>query len=147
MKCGEYKIEIGCGNDKSEGFIGIDISENSDADIIRDIKDGLPFCDNSAEYVKAISILEHFDNDNFVKVMKEIWRVLKNKGILEIVVPDSMTDKGFKDPTHKMHFTRATFSYFEPDSPKQILYKFPPFKTIYRENINGEFLFKLEVVK
>jgi len=149
--CGELQVEIGCGNDKTEGFVGIDNSENSDADIVRDLRDGLPFCSNSTKHIKANSVLEHFSNDDFIKIMKECHRILIDGGILEGIVPYGEDLIAIKDPTHQRFFARETFSYFSPKSPKQKLYNLPAFETLdcHLEGESGkrEIYFTLKAIK
>ncbi len=114
MKCGEYKIDLGCGMSKEEDFIGIDIADIEDVDIVRDIdKHGLPFCDNSATVIRANSFFEHLVN--FIFVMNECWRVLGKDGTLIGQVPNAGSGASFRDPTHKRWFKEGTLRYFDPD--------------------------------
>ena len=56
--------------------------------IVRDLKRGLPFCDNSIDEIKADSVLEHIEmNDDFIFIMNECLRVLKPKGKMYIRCP------------------------------------------------------------
>ena len=112
-------IDIGCGNDRGEGMIGIDANPGPNVDIVRDITRGLPFCDRSVDFIKAHSVLEHIEgNDNFEFVISECWRVLTDDGILDVLVPGAFSDGGMRDPTHTRHFTKATFDYFKKGFPK-----------------------------
>lgn len=147
MKCGELKINIGSGTEKIKGYVSVDISVNSGADIIRDIRKGLPFCNDSATDIRAYAILEHLTSEEFIDLMREIHRVLKDRGVLETLVPVAGSQTDFNDPTHQIHFSRQTFSYFEPDSDRQKLYNLPKFKTVYREIEDEHFIFKLQAVK
>lgn len=134
MNCGELKIDIGCGKNKEEGYIGIDTIKIDDVNIVRDIdKYGLPFCDNSAINIKAYSVFEHFDN--FLFVMQECWRVLKSDGVLKGYVPNAGSDESFRDPTHRRFFTINTFKYFDKENAKKYeLYGIKSWKII---NIKG----------
>lgn len=52
------KLDIGCGPNKKEGCVGIDIYEGEEIDVTLDIeKDKLPFDDNSVGYVFLKSCL------------------------------------------------------------------------------------------
>lgn len=46
-----------------------------------------PFADNSADEIVFRETLEHFNRHNGLKVLKEIFRVLKPGGILDLSVP------------------------------------------------------------
>lgn len=154
-----YRIDLGCGRVKKEGFIGIDSvqiidgNNNPTVDIVRDVeKHGLPFCDNSAIEIIATSVLEHIGDLTFV--MNECWRVLKPRGTLWGSVPLAGTDGAWRDPTHKRFFTESTFDYFcgkslanpkNPGHPKYADYGFKPWIKIKveRPNNNGSIYFKL----
>lgn len=53
-----------------------------------DIRKTLPDEDESVDYIYCSHVLEHFEKDEAIKILKECRRVLKNKGILRIVLPD-----------------------------------------------------------
>lgn len=117
FKCGEYEIDLGCGNACDRSMIGIDIDPHSQAQIVRDIdRAGLPFCRDSCKYIKAYSVMEHLNN--FLFVMNGCRRVLKEGGILDIRVPRAGSNGSFRDPTHKRLFTKNTFDYFTENKPK-----------------------------
>lgn len=131
MKCGEYKIDIACGTEKPDGYIGVDISEESNADIIYDLRKGLPFCNDSAIKIRCHSFFEHLTNDQFIDLMWEIWRVLKPGGKLEFLVPYGKSETHIKDPTHRHNgFCAKLFTYFRADNLRQKQYNLPPFVNI-----------------
>jgi predicted SAM-dependent methyltransferase len=49
---------------------------------------GFPFEDNSFQVAYSSHVLEHFTLEQGEFLIKEAYRILKNKGILRIVVPD-----------------------------------------------------------
>jgi SAM-dependent methyltransferase len=93
---------------KRAGYVTID--KIGDSDIIADITIEIPLPTDSVDYLKASHVLEHFDSDSFIRVMKEIYRVCKPDSVIEIIVPYSI--HGFCDPTHKMFFIEDTFKRF-----------------------------------
>ena len=112
----ELKLNIGCGYKPIEWWIGID-KGNYGHNIVRDLKRGLPFSDNTISHIKADSVLEHIaDNDDFAFVMNECLRVLKPGGEMYIRVPHWRGRSAHKDPTHCRYFDRKTFSYFDPSN-------------------------------
>lgn len=82
---GPIKLDIGCGEHKKEGYIGVDKIPFPGVDVVHNIEDGLPFGNNSVDIIYAKHALEHLYKFDFV--MDEIWRVLKPDGILEVIVP------------------------------------------------------------
>ena len=131
------KIDLGCGDQKKEGYIGIDISKESNADIIHNIKTGLPFENESIDEIRAYSVLEHFTTTEFINIMWEIWRVLKIEGICDILIPHGLSETAVKDPTHRLMKDEHIFSYFRPTAIRQIQYSLPPFSTIKNKRENN----------
>ena len=122
MKHGQIKLNIGCGEQKEEGWIGLDKADYGQ-EVVRDMTYGLPFCDNSVAEIKADSILEHIcNNDDFIFVMNECLRVLIYGGKMYVRCPHWKSRSRYKDPTHCRDFDEATFSYFE--SPNRWKYGF-----------------------
>jgi predicted SAM-dependent methyltransferase len=80
------KINLGCGGVKFQNWINIDIEPG--ADIILDLKTGLPFRDSSIRYIYSEHVLEHFSHDEGLSIVKECYRVLSNGGVMRIAMPD-----------------------------------------------------------
>jgi len=77
------RLNLGCGNKKIDGFIGVDIK---DADVVADIRK-LPYEDNSVDEIMAIHVCEHFYKHEILSVLKEWKRVLKPDGIMVLELP------------------------------------------------------------
>lgn len=57
--------------------------------IIRhDLRKGLPYEDNSVDYIYTSHFLEHVRKNEAITIIKECYRVLKPQGWIRIVVPD-----------------------------------------------------------
>lgn len=87
------KLNLGCGSDYREGYTNVDFSDISSegkkikVDIVHNLLEIFPFADNSADEIVFRETLEHFNRHNGLKVLKEIFRVLKPGGILDLSVP------------------------------------------------------------
>jgi predicted SAM-dependent methyltransferase len=72
-------------------------------DILCDITKGLPFKDSSVDKIYTAHVLEHLFYEDSLKVIDEIYRVLKKDGVVKIIVPDliegiqALFDGKFKD--------------------------------------------------
>lgn len=108
----KMKVELGCGKNKKEGYIGIDCMRFNGVDYIGDIdKETLPFGDNSVDEIYSHMTLEHCTN--IVFIMNEIHRVCKAGAIVKIIVPYGSSHQFVQDPTHKTQFNEDTFrKYF-----------------------------------
>ncbi len=124
------KLNLGCGNNKIEGYINCDISKEVNPDKIVNLEKKLPFKDNSIEEIICYHTLEHIKN--FIPLMEEIYRILKNDGIIHIKVPYFCYSGAFQDPTHVRFFTLKTFDYFDENS-KLNYYSKARFKIIKKE--------------
>lgn len=109
-------LNIGCGHDYAKGFINIDFDDKYKIDLQLDLEQTkLPYEDNSVDFIKACHILEHINN--FIPLMKELHRVLKDKGILYIRIPEFPCGASIADPTHVRFFVPATFYLFTNNRP------------------------------
>jgi len=80
-------LDIGCGENKRRGSIGVDIRRASGVDVIADAR-YLPFRDEAFDYVYSSHLLEHFSHREVQQVIAEWVRVPKRHGMIEIRCPD-----------------------------------------------------------
>ena len=78
-------LDVGCGKRK-RGDIGVDISRETQADIIADAH-YLPFKNEVFSKVVSVVVLEHSPCP--LAFLKEIYRVLKPNGILELTTDNA----------------------------------------------------------
>ena len=100
------KIDIGCGQNKRKGFIGIDIDKNSQADIIASALD-LPFKGNSIDQIRSSNLMEHFCLEDAQNFFAEIYRVLKKNAQAFLKVDVDWTKRRLlqKEKTHKHRYS------------------------------------------
>ncbi len=81
--------------DFREGYLNVDFSTmGSDGstinpDIIHDVRERLPWEDDSVDEVIFRESLEHFNREDGYEVLKEIYRILKPGGTLDLTVPNA----------------------------------------------------------
>ena len=85
-KARPLKLNIGSGKARLSGWVNIDIE--SGADIIVDVTRGLPFYDNSVDFVYCEHLLEHLTHKQGQEVLKEFRRCLRKQGVVRIAMPD-----------------------------------------------------------
>jgi len=82
------RVQIGSGPHPIDGFVNLDLSY--DADITWDIREGLPFDDDSVGFLFSEHVVEHIDYPISVKShFHDMQRVLRSGGVAVIGVPDS----------------------------------------------------------
>lgn len=101
------KLDLGCGPHKKERHIGLDI-DDCGQEIIWDLEKGIPLPDNSVMELRAFHILEHIRSENFIFVLREIYRVCKPGATFTAEVPIGVCD----DPTHQTFFTPTSFEHW-----------------------------------
>ncbi|MGH9935000.1 MAG: class I SAM-dependent methyltransferase, partial [Blastocatellia bacterium] len=117
------RLNVGCGHQRREGWIGIDIVATEAADIVRDITRGLPFDDASVDEIYCDNVLEHIGpSADFIFVLNEFYRVLKPGGVATIIVPDGRSQAAWQDPTHVRAFVPRSALYWNQDRPWPKLY-------------------------
>lgn len=138
------KLDIGSGNWKFEGYETLDNDPIVGADIVADLTDSIPVEDNTYDEIRCHHILEHIDTKYKVKVMAELYRILKPGGILDIEVPNWDSEQAIQDPTHVSFWGSASFRYFikgdslyENFHKRYSQYPVPTFERVSEELVSG----------
>lgn len=83
-----YRLHLGCGTIKLNGFCNVDVMDTEGADIMDDIRLLRHFPANSVKEIYACHVLEHFGHHEIETILKRWFEVLTPGGILRISVPD-----------------------------------------------------------
>lgn len=81
------RLEIGAGISKKKGMLSLDLDLKSDYPF--DLRAGLPFPDDSIDFIYAEHVLEHFQVRDVVMLLAECKRVMKRGGVIRVAVPDA----------------------------------------------------------
>lgn len=82
--------------------------------MVHDLDDlPLPFSDETFDEILCSDVLEHLE---YIPVLRDLHRILKTGGVLEIKVPHFTSINNIIDPTHRKLFSVATFDFFVRDS-------------------------------
>ena len=112
-------LDLACGDDRREGYIGVDIRPGKNIDIILNLEE-LPYKDIPSECASlmiASHIVEHFKPWLMIDIMNEWWRIMKPGGQLMIATPYGGSPMFWQDPTHVKGWIEATPEYFDPFGP------------------------------
>ena len=107
-------LDVGCGQNKFAGSIGIDSNPRSHADVIHDL--GVfpyPFESDQFDEVVCRHVIEHVPD--VIGLVTELHRITKPGGRLKIVTPHYSNPDWATDPTHRNHFNSYSFNCFVKD--------------------------------
>ncbi len=128
------KLSLACGDNKPEGFKGVDIAKTASADYVQDLLKfpWSQFADNSVDEIECSHFVEHIPHgdgyhDPFLQFFDEIYRILKpaefdpanpnipTKGFMNIVCPYYSSMRAWQDPTHQRAISEASFLYLNKE--------------------------------
>ena len=144
-------VNLGCGNKKYPGAVGVDISNRYNPDIVHDLNvSPYPFESDEVDLCILDNVLEHLESP--IAVMTELHRILKPGGNVKVIVPYFRSRWAYIDPTHKTFYTVDSFAYYDPSHPICISYdytdiRFRVDKRVFNENIISPNMLKRILVR
>lgn len=136
------KLHIGCGGNRLDGFVNIDINPECRPDVVMDLpRDSLVrrFGENSVSEIYSCHALEHMAP--ILDVIWDMWSVSRPGAIWSIEVPHADYEIG--NPYHLTKFTEWTFRFFEPTAR----FRHPRWGTIARGTASEMNPIKLEEIE
>ncbi len=113
----DIHLHLGCGKKYKDGFVNIDMFAKN-ADLHLDLREPLPFQDNSVSVIESEHFFEHLSYPSEVQLsLKECMRVIKPGGLFSVGVPDAEPsliayvhgdEKLFLDARRRFHPTWCT---------------------------------------
>jgi SAM-dependent methyltransferase len=108
---GPARLDIGCGEAKLPGYLGMDGFASPKVDVVHDFDVfPYPFADSSFDEVKMYNSLEHATD--FIATVCEVHRILRPGGMLKVLCPHYSGPDAYRDPTHRTFFAHTTFDRF-----------------------------------
>jgi SAM-dependent methyltransferase len=107
-------LDIGCGSAKYPGAVGLDISADTDADVVHDL-DVFPYpiADGSFDQILMQDVIEHVAQP--IRVFEELHRISRPGARIQLRTPHFSSVLAYGDPTHRHYFsTIAIRSLGEP---------------------------------
>jgi SAM-dependent methyltransferase len=110
----ERVLDVGCGPYKISGAIGIDRTGWPGVNVVYDLnRYPWPFADSVFDRAICRHSLAHLEN--VVRVVEELHRILRPRGVLEILCPHFSSDNAFTDITSRWFFGYRSMDYFCPN--------------------------------
>lgn len=120
-------LDVGCGENKQQGFVGMDKRKLKGVDIVHDLESlQYPLDDESCLTIKGSHVWEHLKPWLTIDIMNEWWRIMKVDGQLMLSMPYGWSYGYIQDPTHCNPSNEATFQYFNKGSNLYNIYKPKP---------------------
>jgi|ERR1700730_841889 len=85
------KVNVGCGAAPFPGWTNLDLDPGTQADVLWDVTDGLPFPDDSCGFIYSEHFLEHIPVQQGVLFLTECRRSLQAGGVVRIGMPCAQT--------------------------------------------------------
>lgn len=81
-------VNVGCGYRPLPGWVNVDIARGY-ADVVWDIRKGLPFNDQSCAAIFCEHVIEHLSREDGLNLLREFHRILQPGGVVRISTPDA----------------------------------------------------------
>ena len=110
------KLDIGCCDKKQPGgYVGMDIRKGKGVDIVHDAEVvPYPLPKECCSSIIISHLIEHMCPRKIMKVMNELWRIMKPEGHLFISMPYGGSQGFWQDPSHCHAWNEASVYYFSP---------------------------------
>jgi predicted SAM-dependent methyltransferase len=116
------KLHLGCGNIYFNNWINIDL-DSSIADIKHDLRNQLPYEENSIDFIYNEHFIEHLTAQEGLHLLCECYRVLKPNGVLRVATfdlddlikylqPGSTDWRTYVDPLNTFSAVQTRAEYF-----------------------------------
>jgi len=122
----KWWLDIGCGENRHEKFIGIDKRKLDYFDdfVCHDVENiPWPFINESCSVLLFNQSIEHIKPWLMIDLINECWRVLELEGLLVIITPYGTSRRAIQDPTHCNFWVQETIFYFVPGNHLYDVYK------------------------
>lgn len=148
-------LNLGCGSNFStkEEWVNIDFIEKKPYVLGHNLLNGIPFKDNSFDFIYHSHVLEHFSKKDGEAFLKECFRVLKPGGVLRIAIPDLeqiakkylyFLDEGLKNPNNRE--IRLNYEWMKIEMYDQTVRNFSGGEMLnflsQKEILNEEFIYE-----
>ena len=114
-------LMLGCGRKRLDNFIHLDADARLKPDLVCKLgEDRIPLNDNVVEYAYANHVLEHIGYQGqtygWFYFFEELYRVMKNGGVLIFESPMWNNVWSWGDPSHTRALSPESFVFFNQDS-------------------------------
>lgn len=111
---GPVKLDLGCGDNKKDGFLGVDKFATASTDHVFDLLEfPWPVDDGAVEEAHCSHFFEHIPAGKRVPFMEELYRVLAKGAKAMFITPHAHSDRAIQDFSHEWPpIVPASYLYF-----------------------------------
>jgi predicted SAM-dependent methyltransferase len=84
----KIKVHVGCGYNRLDGWINVDLDVSCKPDMIADLRQNLPFKSRSVDYIHSEDFVDQLDLERGYIFFNECHRILKESGAMRVLTPD-----------------------------------------------------------
>lgn len=110
------KLDLGCGQRRREGFVGVDRHPCQGAAVLADVARALPFRDGSIDEIYMDNLVEHVPD--IPALIREVVRVARPGARVVVITPHFSSWASWRDPTHVHHLSYFSFDHFAKPSAR-----------------------------
>jgi len=103
------KLNLGCGNKKVDGYVGVDRHPCDAAAVLCDLTKRLPFAEETVDGVFMDNFIEHVLD--IPALLTEVSRVCKPGARVVMTTPHYSSAASWRNPTHHHHLSWYSFDY------------------------------------
>ncbi len=109
----ETMLDIGCGANKREGALGVDIHPYPGVDLVTDLnRTPWPLENDHFDRIICSHFIEHVAEP--VVFFRELHRIAKSGALVHITTPHFSSIDSWSDPTHRWHLATIWYKEFLP---------------------------------
>jgi SAM-dependent methyltransferase len=97
-------LDVGCGSAKWPGAVGVDISPDTDADVVMSLDEfPYPLDSDAFDQILCQDVIEHVADP--IRMMEELHRVGRAGARVHLRTPHFSSVLAYSDPTHRHYFS------------------------------------------
>ena len=118
------KLNLGCGKNYIDGWVNVDLYDNSKCDVVHDLEEfPWPWENDSVSEILIKHTLEHLGADwkVYIKILQEMYRVCEDEAEILVMVPSPWHRNYIHDPTHVRPVTPEGLTLFSKEHCQQCI--------------------------
>ena len=82
------KVHFGCGFNRLDGWINVDMDRACKPDVVADLRQDLPFRSGAVDYIHSEDFVDQLELEGAYRFFRECHRILKENGVMRLLTPN-----------------------------------------------------------